>query len=289
MAWIVDLGQVAETLKRLPPWNLAVALVVSGIPLLLAAARWGMMLRTYGAPHVPPYWRLAHLHLVGMFYNNCLPGGVGGDVVRGVISREAYGTGGVTPAMTVVLLERAVGLAGLMLLVAAAVAVKPLPGVHHALLWSMAGVAAALTLVLAVALVRRLANVLPLRLGRLLAGVPTMSWPPGLAVALLLSVLGQMTFTLAGHVLLTAVAPDVTLAGTTIVVLVAMAAAYFPLTVGGAGVREAAFVMLSTAALGIARSDAAAVSLALWCCQLVVAGMGGLWQLFFPVRAGHGE
>ena len=285
VAWITDLGQVVSTMTGLPPENLALALVASSLPLLLAGARWGLMLRTYGAPRVPGFWRLTRLHLVGLFYNTCLPGGVGGDVVRGVISREVYGAGGVTPAMTVVLLERVVGLAALMLLVAGAVALRPLPGARHALPWSAAGVAAALALVAGVALVRRLADLLPGRLGRVAAHVPAMTWPAGLALALLLSVLLHLTITMAGHALLTAVAPRVTLAGTTIVVLVAMAASYFPLTVGGAGVREAAFVALSTAALGIARNDAAAVSLSLWVCQLLLAGAGGLLQLFFPVRA----
>lgn len=288
VVWITDLREVGATLLKIPVGNLAVGLAMSTLTLLAVAARWWTLLRTYGAPRMPSFWRLAHLHLVGLFYNTYLPGGVGGDVVRAVVSREAFGEEGVTPALTVVLLERVVGLAALMMLVAGALAVKPLPGVDNPLPYCVAGMLAAAGMVLGLALVRRLAGVLPGRLGHMAARLPTMHWRGGLFVALLASILAQLIFAVAGHAMLLAVAPTVTLADSIVVVLVALIAAFFPLTVGGAGVREAAFVVLCAATLGISKNDSAAASLALWFCQLVVAGVGGLAQLFFPVRGDQG-
>lgn len=77
----------------------------------------------------------------------------------------------------------------------------------------------------------------------------------------------------------------VSLGDALVVVPLAMAAAYFPFSVGGAGVREGAFVVLCTTALSMSRADALASSLLLWMTQLAVAAFGGLAQLFWPLEA----
>ena len=56
----------------------AVALYAAGN--LVFVLRWLMLLRTQGI-HVD-YWPALKLHLLGLFYNNCLPGSVGGDLLR---------------------------------------------------------------------------------------------------------------------------------------------------------------------------------------------------------------
>ncbi len=57
---------------------LAVALYAAGN--LVFVLRWLILLRTQSI-HVN-YWPALKLHLLGLFYNNCLPGSVGGDVLR---------------------------------------------------------------------------------------------------------------------------------------------------------------------------------------------------------------
>jgi hypothetical protein len=56
----------------------AVALYAAGG--LVFVLRWLILLRAQGA-HID-YWPALKLHLLGLFYNNCLPGSVGGDLLR---------------------------------------------------------------------------------------------------------------------------------------------------------------------------------------------------------------
>jgi len=56
----------------------AVALYAAGN--LIFVLRWLILLRTQSV-HVA-YWSVLKLHLLGLFYNNCLPGSVGGDLLR---------------------------------------------------------------------------------------------------------------------------------------------------------------------------------------------------------------
>lgn len=279
IAFIADLRQVADTLVQVPLSAFALALTMSMLSVMVAAARWRVMFRTYGAAQLPGYGSLLRLQLVGLFYSTYLPGGVGGDLVRGVASRRAFGDSGTPAALTVVAVERLVGLAALLALVSAALYLRPLPGVRNSAAVGLAGIAGAALAMAAVAGARRLASLLPGRLGTLAGSIPAMAWPAGLAAALALSMVAQVTMALGGNALLSAVAPNVTLSETTVVVLVSVAASFFPLTVGGAGVREATLVVLCAAILNVPENDATAASLGLWICQLVVAGAGGLLQL----------
>jgi len=56
----------------------ALGLLVAGQ--LVFVLRWLILLRTQSV-HVS-YWPALKLHLLGLFYNNCLPGAVGGDLLR---------------------------------------------------------------------------------------------------------------------------------------------------------------------------------------------------------------
>jgi uncharacterized protein (TIRG00374 family) len=47
---------------------------------LVFVLRWLILLRTQGV--YISYWPAVKLHLLGLFYNNCLPGSVGGDLLR---------------------------------------------------------------------------------------------------------------------------------------------------------------------------------------------------------------
>ena len=65
--------------------NLNLLVFVYALGLLLAGQlvfvlRWLVLLRAQGV--YVSYWPALKLHLLGLFYNNCLPGSVGGDVLR---------------------------------------------------------------------------------------------------------------------------------------------------------------------------------------------------------------
>ncbi|HJK89402.1 MAG TPA: lysylphosphatidylglycerol synthase transmembrane domain-containing protein [Polyangiaceae bacterium LLY-WYZ-15_(1-7)] len=286
-AWIaatVDLARVKDRVLAVPPLAFAAALALTFAGLTVGATRWRVVLGAYGAPARPPLRRLVQLYLVGFFYNTYLPGGVGGDVVRGVVTREAFGERGTTGAVAVVLVERVLGLVGLLLVVAGVLAWRPPAELEGALPWALLGIAGALTAVAGLALARRLAPHLPGPLARLAGGLPTLASPGRFALATALSLVTQSLVALSGWVLLHGLDPRATLAQAFVVVPVAAATAFLPITVGGAGAREAAFVALCAAVSPIGETDATAAALAMWGAQLVVAGAGGLLQLVRPSR-----
>ena len=110
----VDLGQIwRATRAASPPWLLA-ALGLYFLMILISAWRWRLLL---GAQHiVVPFKRLTNSLLVSTFFNNYLPSNICGDVIR--IRDTARQAGSKTLATTVVLLDRGLGLFGLLFVAA---------------------------------------------------------------------------------------------------------------------------------------------------------------------------
>jgi hypothetical protein len=64
-----------------------------------------------------------------------------------------------------------------------------------------------------------------------------------------------------------------------LIIPLAAATTFIPMTVGGAGAREFVYVALGRILLHLNPEDALAASLALWLAHLAVGGIGGLIQL----------
>ena len=279
IAWValrVDVGAVGSALVRVSPLAFVIACASTAMNLVVGSLRWQILLRAYGAPHVPSLGMLVRLNYIGFFYNTCLPGGVGGDVVRGYASRAAFGDEGVTGAGAVVLVDRVLGLVGLLLVVAFTATVFPLPVAesNHVTAIALGGIAVSATAVVAIALGRTLAPRLPAFLRKRAEQLPSIvKWGP-FGVAILLSLVTQSVVAWTGHVIVASLAPDVRLTDSLVVVPLAMATAFLPFLVGGTGAREEVFARLY-GPLGVAESDAVAASLLVWFTQIVVALVGG--------------
>jgi hypothetical protein len=123
---IVSVGLLALLLSRIdtarfwayariasPGWLIA-ALALYFVVIVMSAWRWGLLL---SAQHVNvPGSRLLSSYLVATFFNNFLPSNIGGDVIR--IKDTAGPTGSKTLATTIVLIDRGIGLIGLVLVAA---------------------------------------------------------------------------------------------------------------------------------------------------------------------------
>jgi uncharacterized membrane protein YbhN (UPF0104 family) len=73
LAWIatrVDLDDAGRALGRVPPAVFALAAALVAANVVVAALRWRVLLRAYGAARVPPFARLVQLYFVAFFYNN---------------------------------------------------------------------------------------------------------------------------------------------------------------------------------------------------------------------------
>jgi uncharacterized membrane protein YbhN (UPF0104 family) len=284
-AWLFSIIEIDQLLAAFGRVSIAAgcaAVLLTLVGVVLAAVRWREVLAAYGASRLPPVVRLARLHLVGLFYNTFLPGAVGGDVVRGIATRDIFGAGGATRSITVAFLERASGLAAVLIVATGAFLLHPLPGVGGVVFWGPVGLLATAGAIGSVALGRRAAGLLPGPLKRLAASLPELRSPRPFLLVLLLAITIQVLIAVGGHLIVRSVAPQVELTDSLVVIPLALAAAYFPLTVAGAGAREAAFVVLY-GVVGVAEADALAGSLAILLCQLIVAAGGGLLNLVFPL------
>jgi glycosyltransferase 2 family protein len=283
VATLIDLDDVTSAFSRLSPGSLVLAIALVATNVVAGAMRWRVLLAAYGAVSRPSLPRCIYLYFISFFYNNFLPGAVAGDVVRGVVTRDAFGDRGATAGIAVVLVERALGLFGVFLLLAIGLAAAGGSVETGSLaVWSVIGIAGSFALVLALPFTRKLAPVLPGPLRRIAERVPELSSASAFASAAALSVVTQFLIALAGYVLLHAISPQVDLGASLLIVPLAAATTFLPITVGGAGAREAVYVTLGASLFGMARSDALAASLALWLSHLLVAAVGGVLQVARP-------
>lgn len=271
----IDAHAVAASVARIPVSALLGALASLVFAILTALVRWRALLVAYGAQTLPSWPESLRMYWVSMFYN-LLPGAVGGDVYRGFATRHYFAEGGATRSVGVVFVERVFGFAGLLLLGAAATLLGPNAD-REVLFYSGLGLCAAFGAVLTITVSRRIAYLLPGPLKKLASSLPRIERGGPFLLALALSVVTHIAVSLSGHVLIHSIAPAVTLTESMSIFPIGTLAAYFPLTVAGAGARDTALVVLF-AKLGIAREDALATSLCLLGCNLLVSGIGGLLQ-----------
>jgi uncharacterized membrane protein YbhN (UPF0104 family) len=124
------------------PW-LGAALGLYLAMILASAWRWNLLLQAQGLDF--SFKALTSSFLVATFFNNFLPSNIGGDVIR--IADTAPAAGSKTLATTVVLIDRGLGLLGLVLMAALGASAVPRfadsgGGVGAGMLWAGFGVAA---------------------------------------------------------------------------------------------------------------------------------------------------
>jgi uncharacterized membrane protein YbhN (UPF0104 family) len=242
-----------------------------------------LLLNAYGAIRTPSIGYLFRLQLIGLFYN-MMPGAVGGDVLRGVVSRHAFGPQGMSAGLAVVLVERIFGLIALMLLVVGVLSVHPIRMLHLSPWVFAVGLSASIGSVAAIALGRRLAPRLPPFLATRAAALPALTNVTTFAIALGMSVINQAMVGLMGHWTITALAPQVSVLDSLVLSPLAFAAIFFPLTVAGAGTRDAAMVALY-GLVDVPKEGALSASLEILLAYGLVAALGGALSLITPLRS----
>jgi uncharacterized membrane protein YbhN (UPF0104 family) len=276
-------SELTAALSHITPGTLAIATLLQFMCLSTATLRWRSLLRAYGAVRLPPVLALMRVYYVGQFYNTYLPGAVAGDVLRGVATRSAFEVGGATTSVAVVFVERIVGLMGLLLAVALAVPLEV--GGHVArdfLPYLSLGILGAAALIVGVAQAPRLAHYMPRPIANIMRGLPVLTHYAPFAVACIISLLIQLMLVTCGHVLVSSIYPEARFSDSMLVVPLAAAAAFFPLSVAGAGPRDAVLVTLYGLA-GVPKPAAVATALALLFIALVVGASGGILQLYAPL------
>jgi hypothetical protein len=234
-----------------PAW-LAVALALYLVMLLLSVWRWRLLLN---AQHLDvPAGRLLNSYLVATFFNNFLPSNIGGDVIR--IRDTAPQAGSKTLATTVVLMDRGLGLLGLLTVAAVGTSVASRiggrPPVLASMLWLAlaGGVAVSAAAVMLPGGVARLLG--PLRrvhqewvserIGRLTGALTRFRSAPGALVTCLLgAVLVQAVLVAFYAAIVHSMNIPVSAWHLAVIVPISFVVQMAPVSLNGFGVREATF------------------------------------------------
>ena len=275
-----DLATLFRTFQEAPLWGVPAQVLTLLTVMFAGAVRWRLLLAAYGAKTHPPLFRLFKLQLIGLFYN-LMPGAVGGDVIRGVVSRDAFGDR-LSAGLAVVLIERVMGLIGLIILVVAVLALHPINQLTLSP-WVLAlGVLSCTAAVAGIALARRVAGKLPGIVRNQLQDLPELSNLPAFGLAMIVSIANQALVGVMGHLAIAPLAPQVQLLDSLALAPLAFAAIFFPLTVAGAGTRDAAMVALY-GMLGVPRAQALTASLQILLSYVIVSAIGGVLGMVGPL------
>jgi uncharacterized membrane protein YbhN (UPF0104 family) len=279
---VIPLQQVLASMRLIRTSALFESAAAIVLSTLLATVRWRIVFKACGLDTKPRYLELLRAYWIGVFYNTYVPGGLGGDVVRGVATRRVVGPGGLPVALAIVLLERTLGFSGMLILVVSGFALFPLPGIPNVMLFSVLGLCVAVAAVVVIASGPRIARFLPAPAARIASSLPTIASLPLFLVALGLSVLTQLCGVVVGHVLISSINTHVAWSDSLVILPLVNTSQYFPLTIGGAGVREAAFVV-AYGMIGVAKPDALAASVTLAAVQYATNALGGVLHAIRPL------
>lgn len=107
-----DLAKVADVLLGIKLWVFAASLALWVLSQVVFVARWCLLMRAQSI--YIGFWTAFNLNLLGIFYNNCLPTAIGGDLVRAWYVTNH--TDKKLEAALSVLVDRAVGLGGTVIM-----------------------------------------------------------------------------------------------------------------------------------------------------------------------------
>jgi glycosyltransferase 2 family protein len=271
-------------------WLLA-AFAVNSAGNVFGAWRWQLLLRSQGRTISIPY--LYGSYLVGLFFNNILPSSIGGDVFRATGARRKGG-GTLTENLTVVLVERMIGLLATLTLGGIAALAGGARLLNDArVTWalagsftlSMAGLYVALShpvRMLAARLVGRVPIAFVRRtVAKMLAAFELFSRARGTLLAnYALSIGFQFLLIVHFYTIQFAFGQSVPFLTFVVVVPLVFFAMMFPIGINGLGVRETAFVWLLSHA-GMEPASALALSLASYGVAVLQGVLGGgvhLWR-----------
>ena len=106
LLYIADIRKIVQALESLDVSSIFLAMFVFVLSVLLMAARWQFLTRSYGMK--VKYSKLAIFYFIGFFFNNFLPTSIGGDLSRAYYLSQT--SGNKSASIGTVFLERLIGL-----------------------------------------------------------------------------------------------------------------------------------------------------------------------------------
>jgi uncharacterized protein (TIRG00374 family) len=301
LVWVLkqaDLQEIASTIAGANFLWIVAAFGVNSAGNLLGAWRWQLLLRSQNRRL--PLLNLLGSYLVGLFFNMFLPSTIGGDVVRATSAKKTGG-GTLTENLTVVLVERLIGLLATLSLGGLA-AISGIAGrIDPRLPWVLAGLLAMALAGLLLALNARVRHLIlqlvarvpiafvRLTVGKMLAAFELFSRARGTLLANYVLSLGFQLLLIV-HFWLVQFAFGQTIPFPTYVAIVPLVfcVMLLPISINGLGVRESAFVWFLTRA-GMDPASAVALSLSSFAIALVQGIIGSIVHLTRETQTGEPE
>ncbi len=274
----VDIGDTMDRVRGIPIWIVPVALTLMLTQFLLATWRWRIVMRQFDQGL--PFKTAFRFFFEGMFFNQALPSTVGGDGIR--IYRSFRAGLPLEPAINSVILDRVLGLASQVLLVAVAQPLfyqrvdDPAARLTFTLIFILAAIGISMLLLM---------SWMPVSLHRwkIFRGLTALSVAARLAFSRPKVLLPVVGLSVAGHLLTVTVffmlfwSLDLPATFMDCLVLVpsVLLLATIPVSVAGWGLREGAMVA-AFGLIGVAAGGAAAVSVLFGLGLIALSLPGGL-------------
>lgn len=290
---MIEWDRLVVLVSEIEKGVLLLAPILLMIGLLFAAIRWDHLLAKLKVR--PKIKDLYVYYLVGVFYSIFLPGVMGGDVVRiGICAKESNSSVGMIT--TSVFIERLCGV--IVLFVMGSMVILWLPSELLSALGDPVTktlpAVTALSVVLVVAafviirrfqdkyLERQKRNGIIKKLVEMLH--PVIRLPPSAFLAVIVfSGLFQAAEILASFAIAKALNIAVPLHLFFVVMPIVCISTMLPVSLGGLGVREGTLVYL-LAKVGVAASDAVALSFLIYFNRVTIGAIGGITQVFWKAR-----
>ena len=287
---------------KLPILLLAVLVAIAGE--LVTAYKWKWLLQYIGQP--VSLWFTVRASYIGMFYNNLLPGSVGGDIAKTILAGPA--SGGLSRGVASVFMQRNTGFGALLIIANAAVWLPPLKmtvfrepfgHLNYAGVWFAAVTVAYVSanLVLMSSAVYSAVWAAMSRMAWSQAAAKTASKLQRLHDALLLyrgafgvgvgiSIISQLIDCYLVFLIFHSLGIAISYWNACVFAPAATLAALVPITLNGVGLREAVYIVLLTA-IFVTAEQAVAASLVHYSMILLMAFAGGAMQLFGRKSRAH--
>jgi len=302
LAWVFrDHAQNVEIWQAItharPEW-LLLGFLSYGLVELLASGRWYLLLRVQGIKL--KWWRLGALFMLGIFFNMFMPGGTGGDVlkvfylIKEVPDKKAKG-------LLAVLMDRLIGLMALILISGVIIGLKydwlrtdpqaqKLTWLLLLILVSGLGGIVFSFLISMFNLAHKLPQKMPMRDAMIDSSVAynayARAWPASLLA--LFSSFGVHLASFAVYIcaaralgVLDGHGAPLPVGQILTVMPIILTIAALPISVGGAGVREAVFVSLLVPLCGVSPALAKTLSITGWMLSACWGMIGGVIFLLY--------
>jgi len=287
----IDLEAAGRRIIQVDPLMLVGAACLLLFQMIIAGFRWNTVLKGIGIGL--PFWETVRLFYVGTFFNQALPGGTGGDVVRVYMVFKA--DWGLRGALNGVILERVATVLALVMLVVGMLPffVSNLEAEERA--WIIPSVAVVSAAAACGLVVLCLLDRFPsgLRRWRVVRGLGNLAddarvvfLRPGVALpALIWSALGHANIAFAVYILALGLNLDITAFDSIVLMPPVLLAMTIPVSIGAWGVRENAMVV-AFGLIGVSAEAATVLGVLLGLVGMAVAIPGGILWLSGRNRGG---